>query len=66
MLGDRVGLTRALSTAVATRDFVPVHDRGQMLVDAAIALAAGGEAIADIDTSRHKPLWGLGASPATV
>lgn len=66
LLADRVGLTEQLSTAVARGGFVPVHDRGQVLVDVATVLAAGGEAIADIDTLRHEPVWGLVASPATV
>ena len=66
LLADRVGLTGALSAALGRRGFVPVHDRGQVLVDVATVLAAGGEAIGDIDTLRHSPLWGRVASPATV
>lgn len=66
LLADRVGLTQALSAALQRRNFVPVHDRGQVLVDMATVLAAGGEAIADIDTLRHEPVWGAVASPATV
>ena len=54
LLADRVGLTEGLSTALARRGFVPVHDRGQLWVDVATMLAAGGEAIADIDTLRHQ------------
>ncbi len=66
MLADRVGLTGALSGALARRGFVPVYDRGKVLVDVATVLAAGGEAISDIDTLRHKPVWGPVASPVTV
>lgn len=66
LLADRVGLTDALSTALARRMFVPVHDRGRVLIDMATVLAAGGEAVADIDTLRHEPVWGQVASPATV
>jgi len=66
LLADRVGLTDQLSTALARRRFMPVHDRGRVLVDVATVLAAGGEAIADIDTLRHEPAWGPVASPATV
>ena len=67
LLADRVGLTQALSMALVRRGFVPVHDRGRVLVDVAIVLAAGGEAIADIETLRHHDdLLGLVASPATV
>ena len=54
LLADRVGLTAALSVALARRRFVPVHDRGRVLVDVATVLTAGGEAIADIDTLRHQ------------
>ena len=66
LLADRVGLTEHLSTALSQRGFVPVHDRGRVLVDVATVLAAGGEAIADIDTLRHEPVWVPVASPATV
>ncbi len=66
LLADGVGLTEALSTALTRRNFVPLHDRGQVLVDVATVLAAGGEAIADVDALRHEPAWGRVASPATV
>ena len=67
LLADRVGLTSALSAALARRSFVSVHDRGQVLIDVATVLAAGGEAIADIETLRHQDdLLGPVASPATV
>ena len=66
LLADKVGLTGELSTALARRSFSPLHDRGQVLVDVATVLAAGGEAIGDIDTLRHQPVWGPVASPATV
>jgi hypothetical protein len=63
LLADRVGLTAALSRTVRRRRFVPTHDRGQVLVDVATVLVAGGEAIADIDTLRHQaPLLGRVAS----
>ena len=54
LLADRVGLTGGLSTALARRSFRPVHDRGRVLVDLAVLLADGGEAIADIDVLRHQ------------
>ncbi len=38
LLADRVGLTGALSNALARRSFVPVHDRGRVLVDVAVLL----------------------------
>jgi Transposase DDE domain group 1 len=67
LLADRVGLTEALSAALARRSFVPGHDRGRVLVDVATVLVAGGEAIADIETLRHQDrLLGPVASPATV
>jgi hypothetical protein len=67
LLADRVGLTGALSGAVARRGFVPGHDRGRVLVDVATMITAGGEAIADIDTLRHQQeVLGPVASPPTV
>jgi hypothetical protein len=66
LLADQVGLTKLLSSALERRNFVPVHGRGRVLVDLATVLAAGGEAIADIDVLRHEPVWGAVASPATV
>jgi DDE family transposase len=67
LLADRVGLTEALSAALARRNFSPVHDRGRLWIDVATVLAAGGEAIADIDTLRHQTgVLGPVASPPTV
>jgi hypothetical protein len=67
LLADQVGLTTCLSVALARRRFVPLHDRGQVLVEVATVLAAGGEAIADIAALRHQEeLWGPVASPVTV
>jgi hypothetical protein len=67
LLADRVGLTGGLSTALARRSFRPVHDRGRVLVDLAVLLADGGEAIADIDVLRHqRQVLGPVASAPTV
>lgn len=67
MLADRTGLTAELSKALTRRSFTPVHDRGQVLVDVAVMLADGGEAIADIDVLRHQAsVLGPVASPPTV
>lgn len=67
LLADRVGLTRELSKALARRSFVPVHDRGRVLVDVATMIAGGGEAIADIDVLRHQAgALGSVASAPTV
>jgi hypothetical protein len=67
LLADRAGLTESLSTALALRGFTPGHDRGQVWVDVAVMLTAGGEAIADIDALRHQSgLFGPVASAPTV
>ena len=67
LLADRVGLTGQLSSAMASRRFTPRHDRGRVLVDVATMIAAGGEAIADIDTLRHQDqVLGPVASAPTV
>ncbi|MTB71960.1 IS1380 family transposase [Arsenicicoccus cauae] len=54
MVADRVGLTSGLSGAMARRDFLPVHDRGRVLVDVATMLVDGGEAISDIAVLRDQ------------
>ncbi|MBA3801274.1 MAG: IS1380 family transposase [Geodermatophilaceae bacterium] len=67
LLADRVGLTAELSKAMARRSFVPVHDRGRVLVDVATMIADGGEAIVDIDVLRHQgQVLGPVASAPTV
>jgi hypothetical protein len=67
LLADRTGLTTELSKAMTRRSFSPVHDRGRVLVDVAVMLADGGEAIADIDVLRHQAgVLGSVASPPTV
>jgi len=67
LLADQVGLTDALSGALARRGFTPVHDRGRVLVDVATLIAGGGEAIADIDVLRHQnQVLGSVASAPTV
>jgi hypothetical protein len=67
MLADRIGLTAGLSKALQRRSFTPVHDRGRVLVDVAVMLADGGEAIADIEVLRHQaPVLGPVASAPTV
>jgi hypothetical protein len=67
LLADRVGLTAGLSTALTRRSFRPVHDRGRVLVDLAVLLVDGGEAIADIDVLRHqRQVLGPVASAPTV
>jgi Transposase DDE domain group 1 len=67
MLADRAGLTGALSAGLARRGWWPVHDRGRVLVDLAVMIADGGEAICDIDVLRHqREVFGPVASDTTV
>lgn len=67
LVADRVGLTVGLSAAMARRGFVPVHDRGRVLVDVATMLLDGGEAIDDIKVLRHQEgVLGSVASAPTV
>ncbi len=67
LLADRTGLTAELSKALARRSFAAVHDRGRVLVDVAVMIADGGEAIADIDVMRHQAqVLGPVASAPTV
>jgi hypothetical protein len=67
LAADRVGLTGALSMALARPGFWPVHDRGRVLVDLAVMIADGGTTISQIDTLRHQgELFGLVASDTTV
>lgn len=67
MLADRTGLTGALSGVLARRGFAPVHDRGRVLTDLAVAIADGGTTIGEIDTLRHQgELFGSVASDTTA
>jgi hypothetical protein len=67
LLADRAGLTAALSAGLARTGWWPVHDRGRVLVDVAVMIADGGEAIADIDLLRHQhEVFGAVASDTTV
>ncbi len=67
MLCDQVGLTGALSGAMARRGFTPTHDRGRVLADVAVLIAGGGEAIADINVLRHqREVLGAVASAPTL
>lgn len=67
-LADRVGLTEALSAAMApTKQRRRGHDRGGVLVDVAVMLADGGETISDVAVLRDQPeLFGVVASHPTV
>jgi hypothetical protein len=67
MLADRAVLTEALSAGLARQGRWPVHDRGRVLVDLAVLIADGGEAICDIDVLRHQDeLFGSVASDTTA
>ncbi|MBV9160434.1 MAG: IS1380 family transposase [Pseudonocardiales bacterium] len=67
LVADRVGLTSALSTALARPGFWPVHDRGRVLSDLAVLIADGGTTISAINTLRHQgELFGSVASDTTV
>lgn len=65
---DRLGLGGALSEAIWWRGTgVPVHDRGKVLVQAALVLAGGGESCLDIEHLRAGPdLFGAVPSDTTV
>ena len=54
LLADRVDLTAELSEAMERRRFIPIRDRGRVLIDAAAMLVDGGESISDIGVLRHK------------
>ncbi|WP_406723473.1 hypothetical protein WJ438_00560 [Streptomyces sp. GD-15H] len=54
LLAERTGLTGALSTALARKDFDPVHDRGQVLVDLAVAITLGATCIRDVRLLEHQ------------
>jgi hypothetical protein len=67
LLADRTGMTGGLSGAMARRGFVPLHDRGRVLADLAVAIADGATTIGEIDTLRHQEaLFGPVASDTTV
>lgn len=67
LVADRSGLTGALSQVLHREDFMPGHDRGRVLTDAAVVMAEGGNRVRDIDTLRHqRDLYGPVASPPTL
>ena len=67
-LADELGLTSALSEAMATtKQRRRGHDRGQVLADLAVMIAAGGETISDLAVLRDQPaLFGEVASTPTA
>jgi hypothetical protein len=67
LLAERSGLRAGLSAAMRRRGFDPVYDRGQVLIDLALVLILGGEAISDFQGLRHlAPVTGPVASTPTV
>jgi hypothetical protein len=66
-LADRTGLTGGLSGALARRGFVPVHDRGRVLADLAVAIADGATVISDFAVlAGQREVLGPVASVPTV
>ena len=67
-LADAVGLTEGMSAAMAaTKQRRRGHDRGEVLVDVAVMIADGGEAISDLAVLRDQPeLFGQVASTPTA
>lgn len=53
-IADRMGLTSALSRALARPGFVPVHDRGRVLADTAVLIADGSRVLPDLATLRDQ------------
>ena len=67
LLAERTGLTAGVSAAMRRRGFDPVYDRGQVLVDLALVLILGGEAISDVRSLAHlAPVIGSVPSTPTV
>ena len=67
-LADRVGLTTAMSEAMAvTRERRSAHDPGRVLRDVAVMLADGGDCVTDLDAYRgQERLFGEKASETTT
>ena len=67
-VADRLGLTAGLSAAMApTKQRRRGHDRGEVLVDLAVAVADGATTISDLAVLRNQPaLFGDVASHATA
>ena len=67
-LADRLGLSSAYSAAVPwSGERAPVHDRGRLLAQVAVMLAAGGRCVADMAALRDQPaLFGTVASDPTI
>ena len=67
LLAEQTYLRTGLSAAMCRRGFDPVYDRGQVLIDLALMLILGGEAISDFQGLRHlSPVIGPVPSTPTV
>lgn len=67
LLAQRTGLTGELSAALARPGFVPLHERGQVMVDLAVAITLGASCIRDIRLLEHQhPVFGPVASYPTA
>jgi len=67
LLAGRLGLISGLSAGMRRRGFEPVYDRGQVLLDLALTLIDGGEAISDFQALAHlAPVIGPVPSTPTV
>lgn len=67
LLAERTGLRAGMSRAMARRGFDPLYDRGQLVIDLAVAQILGGEAISDFQGLRHlAPVIGRVPSTPTV
>jgi hypothetical protein len=67
-LADRLGLTKALSAAMApTRERRSAHDPGRVLRDLVVSIADGGECVSDLGVLRgQQALFGAVASETTA
>lgn len=67
-LADRLGLTAALSEAMApTRERRSAHDPGVVVRDLAVSVADGGDHVSDLGVLRgQQPLFGAVASESTA
>jgi len=67
-LADRIGLTAALSVAMApTRERRSAHDPGVVLRDLAVSIADGGDCVSDLGVlAGQEVLFGTVASQSTV
>jgi hypothetical protein len=68
LLGEESGLRADLSKALATSGFVPGHDRGQVLIDVAVALGLGATSVAgavDVLRQSQAALQAVASTPTT-